>query len=253
MRKLTMLAAVVAVLVAATTALAGQGATNSGGDFTDLSVRITPPVSGTSKVPQGVGISFDSFTGNRIRAADVHNSTSIKVVFHDNFTDNALLFPACKINPKALSKCAKKTQIGSGSAEGETIGADGVPAFIPAELTAYNGKPYHGKAPSIIFIASLNGTPATELDFTVKKQGGSLAFTQIQFPSSGGGPSLGISKFSVDLPDQTITRKVKGKKVKVHLLEAPTRCHGAWTFSQTNTFAGLPPLTATDSEPCVKG
>ena len=66
--------------------------------------------------------------------------------------------------------------------------------------------------------------------------------------------SIGISKFSVNIPDRTITRKVHGKKVKIHLITAPTSCHGAWTFSQTNTYStGAAPLTANDSEPCVKG
>jgi len=47
--------------------------------------------------------------------------------------------------------------------------------------------------------------------------------------------------------------KVKGKKVRIHLFNAPTTCHGAWTFSQTLIYAKLAPLTATASEPCVKG
>ncbi len=253
MRKLTMVAAVVAALGAAGSALAGQGATNSAGEYIDLSVRITPPLSGTAKAPHGVGVAFDSFAGNRINAANELNTSSIKVVFHDNFKDNALLFPACQIG-KTQSHCAKATQIGTGTAEAELAGSNGgPPTFVPATLAAYNGKPLKGKSPTIIFIASLGGKPAAELDFTIDKQGKGIAFNEIQFPSSAG-VSIGISKFSVNIPDRTITHKVHGKKVEIHLITAPTSCHGAWTFSQTNTYSsGAAPLTATDSEPCVKG
>jgi hypothetical protein len=249
-----MLGVVIDVFAAAGSALGGQAATNPQGEFIDLSVRVSPPVSGTAKAPRGVGVSFDSFAGNRLNAAAELNSNSIKVRFRDNFKDNALRFPSCRIDTKAISKCPRKTQIGTGRAEAELAGAHGAaPTFIPAKLRAYNGEPLSGRAPTIIFVASLNGTPAAELDFTIKKQGRGLAFDQIVVPSSGG-PVIGITRFSVKIPDQTITRKVHGKSVKVHMIEAPTSCHGAWAFSQTNTFTGgAPPLTATDSQPCVKG
>ena len=34
-----------------------------------------------------------------------------------------------------------------------------------------------------------------------------------------------------------MTRRVRGKRVKVHLLEAPTTCPKSWKFAQTNTFS----------------
>ena len=255
MGKCVGLAVTFVVLACAGIALAGQAATNSRGDFIDLSVAATPPVAGTAKAPQGVGISFDSFTGNRISAANEGISTSIVVRFNKGFKINSAFFPSCKINPTGLSKCAKSTQIGTGVAEAELAGANGAsPTFIPAKLIAYNGKPFKTKAPTIIFSALVNGKPTTELDFTVAQQPQGpygLAFTEIQFPSAGG-PSIGIAKFSVNVPDRTVAHKEGGKSVRVHLIEAPTTCKGSWVFAQTNAFTTGPPLTATDSQPCTK-
>lgn len=255
MRKLIGLAAAVVALSGAGLALAGQAATNPSGEYIDLNVAATPPIAGTAKAPRGVGVSFDSFTGNRISAGVRTNTTSIVVRFNKGFRTNGALFPSCAINPTAASTCPKSSQVGTGTAEAEIAGANGAaPTFVPAKLIAYNGKPFRSKAPTEIFIAFLNGKPVSELDFTVAQQPSGpygLTFTQIQFPSSSG-PSFGIAKFSVSIPDQTVTRKVHGRSVKVHLIEAPTTCHGSWQFAQTNSFSNAPPLTATDAQPCVK-
>jgi hypothetical protein len=255
MRKLIGLAAAVAALAGAVAAYAGQAATNPNGEFIDLNVAVSPPVAGTSKAPRGVGVSFDSFTGNRINANTPSDGTGIVVRFNKGFKDNFALFPSCKINPTALTVCPKSTQIGTGTAEGELAGANGAPpSFVPATLAAYNGKPVSGKDRTIIFIASVNGAPVTELDFTIKQQPTGpygLAFTSIVDPNAPPSP-FGITKFSVNVPDRTVTRKVKGKKTKVHLIEAPTKCNGSWKFAQTNSFSNAPSLTATDSQPCVK-
>ena len=255
MRKYVGLAVTVVTLACAAIALAGQGATNSNGDFIDLNVAVTPPVAGSAKAPQGVGVSFDSFVGNRVSASASGTGTSIVVRFNKGFKLNSALFPSCNINPTGLSKCPKSAQIGTGVAEAELAGASGAPpTFVGVKLVAYNGKPFKTKAPTIIFSALVNNKPTTELDFTAAQQPRGpygLAFTEIQFPSSGG-PLFGISKFSVNIPDRTVTHRVRGKAVSVHLLEAPTTCKGSWVFSQTNAFTGGAPLTATDTQPCTK-
>jgi hypothetical protein len=244
------------VLAVAGTALAGQAATNGNGDFADLSVKITPPISGTAKAPRGVGLAINSFVGNRINANRTINNKSLTVRFNQNFTDNGLLFPSCLINPKTLSKCPPASKVGTGTAEGELLSTTGgPPTFVTATLAVYNGKPFGGdKSPTEIVIASVGGKPTTELDFTVSRQSGGLNFTQLQFPNApSSGPIIYLTKFSVSSPDRSETRTIKGKKVKIHLVDAPTTCHGAWTFSQTFGYATQAPLTATDSEPCVKG
>lgn len=235
-------------------ALAGQAATDSKGRFVDLSVGVTPPVSGTANKPHGVGINFDSFTGNRINGNIPSNSNSIVVRFNKGFKSNGPLFPACQINLKGYTVCPKSTQIGTGSGEVAIFGQS-KPTFVSAELVVYNGKPYKG-TPTLIFIGLLNGKPAAELDFTYKQQPTGpygLAFTEIVFPSSGP-PTMELTKFSVTIPDRTTTAKVHGKRVTVHMIVAPTTCNGSWQFSQTNGFSdGSPPLTATDSVPCARG
>lgn len=250
MRKFIVLIAAAGVLGAAGTAAAEQAATAPSGEFIDLKVAVTPPVASTPRTPRGVGVAFDSFSGNRINGNDEMISSSITVRFHSGFRENGAFFPSCKINSSGLTACSKATEIGAGAAEAALLSKNGsAPAFVPAKLTAYNGKPFAGKAPSLIFIASVGGKPAGELDFAVKRQGAGLEFSQIQFP---GFPVLfDITKFAITIPDRTVTRTVHGKRVRVQFIDAPTRCSTAWTFTQTNTFAKQPPLTATDSEPCT--
>lgn len=254
MRKLIVFAVTVATLAVAGVALAGQGATSANGTFIDLNVAVSPPVAGTAKVPQGVGVSFDSFIGNRINGNTPSNNTSITVRFNKGFKENGRLFPSCKINPTAVTTCSKSAQVGTGAAEVVPSSKSLTPVFVPAKLIAYNGKPLSGKAPTLIFIAVLGGKPVAELDFTAKQQPigpYGLAFSEVVFPSSTG-PQFDITKFSVKFPDRTVTHKVHGKSVKVHLIEAPTTCPGSWQFAQTNTFSDAAPLTATDSQPCIK-
>ena len=254
MRKSIGLAAAVAVLAGAASALAGQASTDPNGDFIDLSVAVSPPIAGTPKAPRGVGVSFDSFSGNRINGNAPVVSTAIVVRFNKGFKDNALLFPSCKINTTGFSKCPRATRIGTGTAEASLPGTNGAPpSFVPATLVAYNGKPLSGKTPTLIFIASINGQPASELDFTIKQQPSGpygLAFSSIQFPNLPPSP-FAITKFSTTIPDQTVTRNVRGKRVKVHLIEAPTSCHGSWKFAQTDTPNTGAPVTATDTQPCT--
>jgi hypothetical protein len=256
MRKFIVLTAAVTALAGAGVALAGQAATNASGEYIDLNVSVSPPLTGTASAPRGVGVSFDSFTGNRINGNIPGLDNAITVRFNKGFKANNLMFPSCKISPTALTKCASATQVGTGSAEAELPGSgSAAPTFIPAKLIAYNGKPLSGKAPTMIFIASINGKPSAELDFTVTQQPTGpygLAFVEIHLPSATPS-SFSLAKFSVQIPDRTVTVKRHGKTTKVHLIEAPTTCQGAWKFAQINTFKAAPPLIATDSQTCAKG
>jgi hypothetical protein len=77
MRKLIAPLIGVIALAIAGTALAGAPATDSSGDFVDLSVNVTPPVASTAKTPSSIGLTFDSFTGNRINANQTVNNNSL--------------------------------------------------------------------------------------------------------------------------------------------------------------------------------
>jgi hypothetical protein len=256
MRRLIALAGVMSLVIAGT-ALAGAPATDSNGDFVDLSVNITPPVGGTAKAAHAVGITFDSFTGNRINANQTLSNNSLAAHFDQNFASNGLKFPACPINPTGLSTCAANTRMGSGTAEGELLSSTGgPPTYVSATLSAFNGKPFQAKNATMIIIASVGGKPTLELDFQVARAHGGLSFTEIQFPPSPGGttgPTTYLTKFHLVVPAKTEKIKVHGKTETIGLLQAPTTCHGSWTFSETLGFASQPPLTATDSEPCFKG
>ncbi len=235
-------------LTGAGAALAGQGATNGYGNFIDLNVAASPPVAGTHRTPQGVGLTFDSFTGNRINGDRPDNNRSITVRFNKGFQDNGLKFPACAINAHGFSSCSKRTQIGTGTGEISIPGANGAPPiFVGAKLVVYNGKPYKSASPTVIFEGVLNGKVADELDFTAQRRSSGLVFSEIAFPAAG--PA--ITKFNVSIPRKRVTNRVHGRRVTTYLFQAPDTCHGAWEFSQTNTFTNAAPLTATDSEPCV--
>ena len=256
MRKLIASLVGAVALAVAGTALAGAPAVDSSGDFVDLSVNVTPPVAGTAKAPRSVGVIFDSFTGNRINANQTVNNSSLKVHFDQNFVDNDLKFPSCTINPIALSVCPAKTRIGTGTAEGEILSSTGgTPTYVQATLNAYNGKPYKASNGTMIISASVGGKPTTELDFQVAPENGGLSFTQIQFPPAPGatGPIIYLTKFHLVTPAKTETIKVHGHKRTIALLQAPTVCRGSWGFSQTLGFPSQPSLTATDSQPCIKG
>ncbi len=256
------LIAAVGVLCGASVALAGQGATNERGDFVALSVAVSPPVAGTAKAPRGVGVSLDSFLGNRINGNTPSTNDTVAVRFNRGFRENLLRFPGCKINPTDYTVCPRSTQVGTGTAEASIAGTSGAPpSFVPARVAVYNGKPYNkSKAPTLIFIGSVNGAPLAELDFRVRQQPTGpygLVFDDIgaaEFPSSTPPPTapFTLTKFSIKIPDRTVTRRVRGKRVRFHLLEAPTTCRGSWKFAQTNTFTNASPLTATDTQPCTR-
>jgi hypothetical protein len=257
MRKLVGLAVTVATLGGAGVALAGQSATSRNGEFVDVHVAVSPPVAGSAKTPRGVGLSIDSFTGNRVDGDTPSDNTGTVLRFNRGFKENGALFPACRLNPIALSTCSKSDQIGKGSAELAMLGTGTTPpTFAPATLSVYNGSPLPGAAtPTIILIARVAGQPPTEVDFTAGQQPSGrygLAFDEIVFQSPSSSPAgFQITKFSFRIPDRSVTLRVNGKSVKVHFLVAPTTCGGSWQFAQTNTYSNATRQTATDSEPCV--
>jgi hypothetical protein len=256
MRKFVGMAVAVLVLVGAGAALAGQGATDSNGDFIDLNVAVTPPVAGSAQTPQGVGVAFDSFTGNRINGDAPSSTSSDTVRFNKGFQENGQAFPGCTINPdpNGTSSCSKATQIGTGAAELSIPGLNGAaPTFVGAKLLVYNGKPLKGKSPTIVFQGVLNGKVVDELDFAAHQQSTGpygLAFTEIELPGATSSAS-GITKVSLNIPKKSVTRMRNGKRVTTYLIQAPTTCNGSWKFAQTVAATNVPSLTATDSQSCT--
>src|SRR5829696_5900523 len=86
-------------------------------------------------------------------------------------------WPACRLL-RAHCRAAEASFAGANAAP---------PTFLPARVVAYNGKPYQSKAPTLIFVAFVNGQAAAELDFRVQQQPTGpygLAFHDIDFPSA---------------------------------------------------------------------
>lgn len=247
-------AASVGLLVSAGPALAGQATTDRDGLYLDLGVAVTPPVTGTRAHAQGVGITLDSFSGDRLAPDTATRGTSTTVLFNRGFADNGRLFPACQIKAASLSQCSSHTQIGSGTAEVEIPGSGATPpSFVPATLRAYNGRPLSGIAPAVIFLALLNGKPAGELDFVASQRpAGPYGLTLTELHTPGMTPAqFEISKFQVTIGDRAFTRHDHGRSTVVPLLQAPATCAGSWRFAQIDTYSDEPPLTATDTQPCV--
>lgn len=245
-------AGLLAAAAAPTTPARPGIATNPDGDFLDLRVGVSPPRAGTVRAPQGVGLTISSFTGNRLNADSAIPMTSLDIFLRQGFTENGQLFPACPLNPTTISRCSRVSQIGTGSAETERLNPGGeAPTYGAARVRVYNGAPYLGGAPTLILVFAQNGHAIAELDFSVRSQDRGLAINQLLL--AGSGPGSGISAFSMSIPDRHERLRVRGKRVTVHLLDAPTTCAGAWTFSETTTSAGRRPLRATDSQTCSRG
>ncbi|HET9103395.1 MAG TPA: hypothetical protein VFN55_08575 [Solirubrobacteraceae bacterium] len=245
------LAAVLSTLAACPVALAGPASTNSDGDVLVFSAGVTPPMAGTAKVPQGIGLSLDAFVGNRISAGAAIPTNSITLSLPAGMTENGLRFPACPITPDAISACPRASQVGSGTAETEVLNpGNEPPTFTTATAALYNGLPLTpGAVPTLAFILRVGGRPAGELDFAVRPSPRGLQLSQVLVATAG--PGIGITKVSLTVPDRTVTVRSGRRTSTVHFLTAPTTCTGAWTFGLTTTSAGRRPMVATDREPCV--
>ncbi len=245
MRKLIgAVAALIAVTVPGVAA-AGPAATNPAGNVVVLSVAVTPPVASGG----AVGLTADAFAGNRINGDTSFSATSIGLLLSKGFKYNGTQFPACA-SVNAAPVCTSKAQIGSGTAEAQLAGSNGAPpSFATVPVRAYNGNLVGGK-PSIVVNAISAGKVLASLQLVAGPGHGPYGLEFKTATTTTPSP-LEIAGLDVTLPARTLTRKHKGKTVKVALLQAPTTCTGSWAFALTDTYPSGPPLTATDTQPCV--
>ena len=245
------LAAALCALIACPTALAGPATTNSDGDVLVFSAGVTPPLAGTAKTPQGVGLSFDAFIGNRLNSNNAIPTNSITFALPPGFVENGLRFPSCQITPNQISACPRSSQVGSGTAETEVLNpGNEPPTFTQATVALYNGMPLiPGSVPTLVVVTRVAGRPTGELDFVARPTAQGLLVGQVLIAQAGTG--IGITRLSVTIPNRTVTVKAGHRTSTVSFLTAPTTCAGAWTFGLTTTSAGRKPLVATDREPCV--
>ncbi|MEA2374134.1 MAG: hypothetical protein QOD53_597 [Thermoleophilaceae bacterium] len=243
-------------------ATAGSAATDANGNFAVLDVDVSPPQAGTKAVPRGVGIALHAFFGNSRNGQRSPYNGDTLIRFPRGMRTNAARFPvSCPLpatsNDVAIeSRCPAKARVGSGTAE-----ADARPTiqdFLPATINAYNGALHNGHPTLILMVTATVGNSQlhSEVDYEYSNQptgpyGAKLASFH-PVPDSTAG-FLSPRKLDLTLPNKVFKVKVKGKKVRLHLLEAPTKCSIGWAFAQTSfTPAGDASLTATDVAPCVR-
>lgn len=247
---------------AAGIASAGPAATDANGNFAVLDVDVSPPQAGTKAVPRGVGIALHAFFGNSRNGQRSPYNGDTLVRLPRGMRSNAAKFPvSCPLpatsNDVAIeSRCPAKAKVGSGTAE-----ADARPTiqdFLPATINAYNGALHNGHPTLLLMLTATVGNSQlhSEVDFEYVNQptgpyGAKLAsFHPVPDSTS---TFLSARKLDLTLPNKVFKVKVKGKKVRVHLLDAPTKCSIGWAFAQTSfTPAGDASLTATDVAPCVR-
>jgi hypothetical protein len=261
MRKLaTAMSGVLALVAVTAVADAGPVATDANGNFVVMDVDVSPPRSSHKRKARGVGVRINLAAGNRRTGERSPYNGEFSLRIHKGFKSNAADFPACLLprnqNEIGMERCPPEAKIGDGTAV-----ADARPTLadpIPVNLTAYNGEAREGN-PTVIVIAKGSGSVPlnSEFDLELKQEKtGPYGSVLVSLPPPQGTPQnlFSLSELNLSIPDREVTKRVNGKKVVVHLLEAPTKCNGIWRFLQTmKTPDGAAAITAPDNEGCVKG
>jgi hypothetical protein len=252
----------VASLGAVGIATAGPSSSDANGNFAALDVDVSPPQAGTKVAPRGVGLAIHQVAGNSRNGSRSPYGGDWTLRLPRGMRSNAARFPvACPLPASGdqigqESRCPAHSKIGTGTGEGDARPA--IQEFLPAIVNAYNGDPHAGRPTLILMITAAVGNSQIhgELDFEyVNEPVGPYGLKLGAFhPLPDSSNSLfGIRKLDLVLPDKVFKLKSGTKKLRLHLLEAPTKCGGSWGFSLTTaTQSGDASLTAPDVAPCVK-
>ncbi|HEX8073727.1 MAG TPA: hypothetical protein VF545_01990 [Thermoleophilaceae bacterium] len=245
-------------------ATAGPASTDANGNFAVLDVDVSPPQAGTKAAPRGIGLTIHEYTGNSRNGSRSPYSGDSTIRLPRGLRSNAALFPSTcplPVNTDQVgmeSRCPASSKIGSGTAE-----ADARPTiqdFLPATVTAYNGERRGDEPTLILMIGATVGTSQlhAEVDYQYTEDDptgpyGAKLFTFKPVADSNGS-FLSIRRLDLNLPNKAVKLKgAKGRKVRVHLFEAPTKCSKAWQFAQIlNTPSADASLTAKDGATCAK-
>lgn len=257
------IAALAVAGAAAGVATAGPATTDTNGNFAVLDVDVTPPQAGTKAKPRGVGVAIHAFFGNSRNGQRSPYRGDQVIRLPRGMRTNAARFPVTCPLPATTdelgneARCPVKSKLGSGTAEADARPA--IQEFLPATMNAYNGAPHNGHPTLIVMLTATVGNSQlhSELDFEYTSQptgayGPKLAMFHVVADSSSG--FFSPRKFDLTLPDKVFKLKVGAKKVRYHVLQAPTKCPSAgWAFSmQGFTTDGSSSITATDVAPCVR-
>jgi hypothetical protein len=247
---------------AAGIATAGSPTTDSGGNFAVLDVDVMPPQASTKTVHRGIGIALHYYAGNELDGSrspyngDVTIRLPRGLVAHPSAFPDKCPLPATPSEVGKESRCPAKSKIGDGGAEFDARPAIEQP--IPGTVTAYNGEP-HGTRPTMIVMGSATVGQTklrAELDLEYSSDptgpyGRKLSTIHPVQDSTFGFAS--IRKLDLFVPNQAVKKTVKGKPVRIHLVDAPRKCDRVWTFELTiATKAGDANIGAVDEVGCVR-
>jgi hypothetical protein len=241
-------------------ATAGPPASDTAGNFATLDVDVNPPQASTKAVKRGVSLDLHYFAGNNRTGARSPYKGDITVRLPRGMASNGATFPSKCPLPATTdqlgdeTRCPAAAKVGTGSAELDARPA--IQAPIAATVNAYNGALHGKRSTMVVMIATTGANPMRdELDLEyssdpVGPYGYKLGTIHpVVDPSAG---FVTIRQLDLSVPDVTTKKKVGAKKVKIHLLDAPTKCARTWEFAQiVATQAGDGRLTATDSVGCV--
>ena len=220
-----------------------------------IQAHVFPPRAGSSRRPQGVSLALQALGGN-VRNGQwptgLDAGRELEYRLPKGFRINYKGFPACPpttIQRSGAEACPPGSVIGSASAiiDGRPL----LPDFIrTTSSVVINSRDFSGK-PIIVAWTKVLGTSVANV-FWLKhgSPGFGPTFAATPGPPTPPAPedfSYSITSFSVKFPDKS--RLVHGRRV--HLIEAPTSCHGSWLFEQVATSYRGEKRVATDRVPCV--
>jgi hypothetical protein len=217
--------------------------------------HVSPPRAGSSHRPQGVSLETESFTGNVRNGqwpSGLDAGRTLEVRLPKGFRINNKRFPSCSpthLQRSGAEGCPPESVIGSGSAiiDGRPL----LPNFIRTTGTVIvNSRDFSGKPIIVGWTKGLGTSVANVLWLRHGPPGFGPTFVAAPGPPTPPAPedhSYSVTSFSVKFPDKS--RLVHGRRV--HLIEAPTSCHGSWLFEQVTTTYRGEKLVATDRVPCV--
>jgi hypothetical protein len=237
--------------IGAAMAAAGRPSTTPTGNFSVLDVDVSSPEPSLRGRPRGVELTYDSFIGNRLTGQRPPNAADLKIHFQSGFVFNGELFPSCPLTAAAPTDCPARSRIGRGRAEIDAGPA--VPTPFGVRIDAYNGAARNGNQTVLIFAqqgTEVLGKLLGELRSEPRgPYGDVLDFDPVVSPPET--PPFTISQLSLRTIDRSRFRRQRGRRVRRHLIEAPTVCRGSWAFAQVNPLENGETLTATDRDSCA--
>jgi hypothetical protein len=263
-RAAALLGAVVTLGCASAASYAGEAAIDNDGNFLTVDADLSPPVAGTKSRPQPVTLTIDQMYGNYRTGKQPPLNTTIAVQLPRGLTTHPEFVGACPL-PKSdadikASRCSASARVGIGTALADARSL-GLNDPVPAKVTAFNGeKNAAGNSTLILFgEAAIGGNTVTvEYDFELKKAAAPFGTQLVTFdpyampPPDPNAGFITLNKLDVQT-GKTVTRKLRGKRVKRGYLEAPTTCPRAgWAFGEDFALVTGATLKAPDFVSCVK-